>query len=72
MKLTIDRIEHDIVMAELPNGQIVSLPLLMFPDAMEGDIYCIEKEEQEIEERRKRINDKMSKLLNGKKGGDHK
>ena len=71
MKLTIDRVEHDIVMVEFPSGQVVALPLLLFPDAREGEIYSIEKDNQETEDRRKRIHAKMSQILDRKKKGYH-
>jgi len=63
MKMTIDRIENGVVVAELPNGQTVNFPGSLFPGAAEGDVYTIEKDTSEAGERRKRIDDKMGRLF---------
>ena len=69
MKITIDRIESGIVLAELQNGQLVEIPGELFPGATEGDIYMIEKDTAEAGNRRQRINDKMSRLFTDENGG---
>lgn len=63
MNIIIDKIEHDSVVIELPTGQTLVLPILLFPDATEGDVYCIEKNSAETEQRRKRIRTKMNQLF---------
>ncbi len=63
MKITIDRIEKGFVIAELPGGQAVDIPRVVFPDAVEGDIYSIEKDCTERDARRSRIDDKMNRLF---------
>ena len=63
MKITIDRIENNIAVVELPDGQIIDLPIALFPDAAESDVYTIEKDKNETETRRKRIEDKMNRLF---------
>ena len=63
MKIVIERIENDILVAELPNGQFVNVPFALIPDAIEGDVYLVEKDTTETEERRARINRKMNSLF---------
>ena len=63
VKITIDRIENGVAVAELPNGQMINVPGALFPDAAEGDVYTIEKDAAEAEIRRKRINEKMNRLF---------
>lgn len=63
MKITIDRIEKGFVVAELPSGQTIDVPKILFPDASEGDIYTIEKDCIGQNARRSRIDDKMNRLF---------
>ena len=63
MKITIDRIEGGVIVAELPDGATVDLPGALFPGAAEGDVYSIEKDEAEAGKREKRIKGKMDKLF---------
>lgn len=63
MKVTIDRIENGVAVIELPNGQTVNVPGVLFPGAAEGDVCTIEKDTEETESRRKRINEKMNRLF---------
>ncbi len=63
MKITIDRIEKGFVVAELPGGQTVNIPEIVFPGAVEGDIYTIVKDCAERDARRSRIDDKMKRLF---------
>lgn len=63
MKITIDRIENGIIVAELPMGKTVDLPGELFPGASEGDIYTVEKDVADITATKKRINEKMNKLF---------
>lgn len=63
MKVTIDRIENDIVVVELSNGQIFDINIQLFPDAKEGDIYIIKKNTSEKNERIKRLEEKMNRIF---------
>ncbi len=45
MKIIIDRIERDIAVCELPDNSFVNLPLALFGNAREGDIFNIEKDD---------------------------
>ncbi len=67
MKITIDRIENDRFVIELPDGQVLDVPRALFSDASEGDIYRIEKDEVETEVCCKRIQAKMNRLFKDKK-----
>lgn len=51
MKITIDRIEGDIAVCELPDMQMIDLPICLFDDPKEGDVYSIEKDDAEKQER---------------------
>ena len=63
MKLVIDRVEGEHVIAELPDGQTVALPRLLFPAAAEGDCYTIQKGSAETGNRRRLIEAKMERLF---------
>jgi hypothetical protein len=63
IRITIDRIEEDFVVAELPDGQTINIPYALFPDAAEGDVYFIEKDESETDARQERITEKMNRLF---------
>lgn len=68
MRVVIDRIENDRAVVELPDGQMMQLPAALFPHAAEGDVYTIEKDPSETDERRRRIENKMSKLFWDERG----
>ena len=63
MKITIDRIENDVAVIELPSGKIIDIPLLLFPDAEEGDVYNIEKDSAQRDAGRCRMEDIMRYLF---------
>lgn len=63
MKITIDRIENDVVTIELPGGKALDIPRLLFPDAEEGDVYNIEKDSAQRDTRRCRMKVKMRRLF---------
>ena len=63
MKITIDRIENDVVIIELPGGKTLDIPRLLFPDAEEGDVYNIEKDSAQRDARRCRMKVKMRRLF---------
>lgn len=47
MKIIIDRIEAEQIIAELPDGQTVRTPRALFSDAEKGDVYEIGKSESD-------------------------
>ncbi len=62
MKVIIDRIEEDRAIVELENGEMQDLSTKLLPAmAAEGDVLCIEIDEDETERRKNRLNE----LLNG-------
>ena len=64
MKFTIDRFEEDYAIVELEDGQMEEIPRGLLPqDAKEGDIISLVKEEDEGEERKKRIENKFNNLF---------
>ena len=65
MKITIDRIESGVIIAELPDGQTLNLPGALLPEAAEGDIYNIEKDTAEGAARKEKIEKQMGRLFKG-------
>ena len=63
MKIVIDRIESNYAVAELPDGTFVNLPLGIFENPSEGDVFVIEKNQEETEKRESEINDLMKDLF---------
>ena len=57
MKFTVDRIEQDIAVIELENGEMLSLPyaLLRPLQANEGDVLPLCIDEEETIQRRERV-----------------
>ncbi|MBS6511532.1 MAG: DUF3006 domain-containing protein [Clostridiales bacterium] len=57
MKFTVDRIEQDIAVIELENGETLSLPyaLLRPLQAKEGDVLQLCIDEEETIQRRERV-----------------
>lgn len=56
MKITIDRMENDRLVVELPDGRTIDVPCAWLPDAVEGDVYRIEKEKAEPQQIREKMN----------------
>lgn len=55
MKFTVDRIEEDIIVLELPDLSHISVPAQLIPTAKEGDVYEIKKND---------MNDRKIKIEN--------
>ncbi|OQB14934.1 MAG: hypothetical protein BWY15_00748 [Firmicutes bacterium ADurb.Bin193] len=60
MKLTIDRFEGNFAVCETETREMVNIPLLVLPGAVEGDIINIVIDKSETEQQRKKI----EKLMN--------
>lgn len=60
--ITIDRIEGDFAVAELPDKTFINLPTKLLPDVKEGDVYEVVKAQTEMAQRESRINDKFNRL----------
>lgn len=67
MKLHIDRIEGEKIVAELPDGTRTILDKVVFPDAKEGDVLLVSREESDTEKRS--IKAKFDKLKVEKQDG---
>jgi len=63
MRMMIDRIEQDFIIAELPDGQILNLPRALLPDAAEGQVYLITRDTDDERARQVRIQAKMDRLF---------
>ncbi|MBQ4086727.1 MAG: DUF3006 domain-containing protein [Clostridia bacterium] len=59
MKIIIDRIEGACAVAELPDGTMAEVDIRILPDCAEGDVFTIEKDEEEMS----RAKDKAKKAL---------
>lgn len=64
MIFTVDRIEKDRIILEPEDGQMIEVPRALIPNAQEGFIYSIKKENKEQQTRRQRIEEKAKKLFN--------
>lgn len=48
--------ENDRLVVELPDGRTIDVPCAWLPDAVEGDVYRIEKEKAEPQQIREKMN----------------
>jgi len=62
MQITVDRIEGEVIVAELENGDMLDLPLIIAPEAKEGDIINITIDHEAAEQRREDIRGLMNRL----------
>lgn len=62
MKIIIDRIEENIAVCELESGETVNIPLCIFENAKEGDVFNIVRDDSEKEERMNKARSLFDKL----------
>jgi len=62
MQVIVDRFEGNFAVVELPNKEMIDVPLVLFPDAKQGDVIEIIINHDETNKRKKRINDLFNKL----------
>ncbi len=62
MDIIIDRLEGDIAVVELPGGDTHPVPRALFPNACEGDVFTISKEDGKKASRQKRVQSKFDRL----------
>lgn len=62
MKITIDRIEGEFAVCELQNGSFVNIPLCVFGNAKEGDVFNIERDDAERDARMQNAQSLFNKL----------
>lgn len=64
MNFTIDRFEGNFAVVETETGVLLNIPKELLPeDAVEGDVFSIEKNIKETENRKKRIDGLMNELF---------
>ena len=63
MKITVDRIEGEFIVAELPDGSFANLPVCFAPQAKEGDIIVIETDADETRRRSEEIKSRMNRIF---------
>ena len=64
MKLIIDRIEGEFLVAEMPEGKMVQLPRMLLPQAVEGDVITIDIDPVERSKRERAVEQLMNDLFN--------
>ncbi len=62
MRIVIDRIEESLAVCELENGETVNIPLCVFENAKEGDVFNIVRDDAEKEERMNKARSLFDKL----------
>ena len=62
MRVIIDRIEGDFAVCELQNGRFVNIPLCVFEDAREGDVFNVLRDDAEKEKRLNKAQSLFDKL----------
>jgi len=62
IQVIIDRFEGDFAVVELPNKEMIDVPIVLFPDAKQGDVIDIIINYNETDKRKKRINELFNKL----------
>lgn len=64
MKWIIDRIENDIAVCELENGELLDVKISALPKGIkEGDVIKLSVDETEANERKERIDKLMNSLF---------
>lgn len=64
MKVIIDRIEGDLAVLELENGEFINVDIRILPsNAMEGSIITISCDENETDKKRTEVKQKMNAIF---------
>lgn len=63
MKVIIDRIENEYAIVEIEEGKYTNIPLILVPEAKEGDVIKIEIDKNETEKREKHIKELINDLF---------
>ncbi len=63
MKLVIDRVEGEWLVAQMPDGDMVQLPLKLLPGAKDGDVIVIEIDQTERIQREQAVEQLMNELF---------
>ena len=62
MKLIIDRFEGAYAVCEMPDQAMVNIPLLVLPNAVEGDVINISIDKDETNQRKNKIENLMKNV----------
>ena len=65
MRLTVDRIEEDYIVAEMPDLTTVNIPRVLVPDAKEGDVIRLSLYKNSNAKLKAEIKELESKLRHG-------
>ena len=63
IRIVVDRIEGDIAVVEMSDRILLDIPKALLMDAKEGDIYYIEKNEDETETKHKEQSVRLKRLF---------
>lgn len=63
MKITVDRIEGEFIVAELPDGSFGNLPRVFAPNARGGDIINITIDKSASSRRSEKMKERMNRLF---------
>ena len=69
IKVIIDRFEGDRAILEIKEGLFVDAPSILFPDAVEGDVIIIKKDEYHRKVREDKIDNLMKEIFIKKDDG---
>lgn len=62
LKVTVDRLEGNYLILELPDKSTISVPKELFPGAKEGMVYSISPDKEEEEKRKEKVSTLFEKL----------
>ena len=63
MKVIVDRFEGDYAIVELDIGKVINVPKILFPNAKEGDVFKIEIDNEETNNRKNKIQGLINELF---------
>lgn len=63
MKVIVDRFEGDYAIVELDIGKVINVPKILFPNAKEGDVFKIEIDKEETNNRKNKIQGLINELF---------
>ena len=63
MNVILDRYEGTRAVIELPGGEIISAPAVIFDGAKEGDVIAIQVNPYETQQRKERIAKRMKDIM---------
>ncbi|MBO4553728.1 DUF3006 domain-containing protein [bacterium] len=67
MRLIVDRIEENFIVAEMPDQSMVNIPRILVPDAKEGDVIRLSLYKNSNAKLKAEIKELEDQLRHGKK-----